>query len=76
MGKGRPQQQEMNRSGHTPLDPDNAEARAQQQRIPPDKGGKRRSVPADNREGHRPKRDQDRPVELGGAGHGTGRKER
>jgi hypothetical protein len=31
------------------------------------------AVPEANRPGHHPEREQDKPVELGGAGHGDGR---
>lgn len=74
MGKGRPQQQEISRSGHTPVDQDNFEERAVD--APPRDEETVGPRPPDNRPGHRPEKDQDKPVELGGAGHGTGPRKR
>jgi hypothetical protein len=39
---------------------------------PSDEGGPTGPVPEANRPGHHPEREQDKPVELGGAGHGDG----
>ncbi|HVL32686.1 MAG TPA: hypothetical protein VM600_03795 [Actinomycetota bacterium] len=69
MGKGRPQQQEINRSGHTPVDPDHREEVAANGLPDPKTKG---DVPPENRPGHHPDKEQDQPQEMGGAGHGTG----
>lgn len=60
---GRPQQPELNRSGNTPLQPDSIESEleARKQKRPgegDDAGG---PVPEENRPGHHPDRDQDKP---------------
>jgi hypothetical protein len=73
MGKGRRHQPEMNYSGNAELQKTEEErAKRATAMVAEEHGGPRR--PRDNEEGHRPKRDQDRPTVRGGAGHGTGPK--
>jgi hypothetical protein len=77
MAKGRPQQQEISRSGHTPVDQDNMAEQAAEEKPPADKDGKKGArVPRASRPGHHPSKDQDKPPQLGGAGHGGGKRKR
>lgn len=59
---GRPQQEELARSGRTDLDPDHAETRigGRGHRAPRDEGTAL-PVPEENEPGHRPEREQDKP---------------
>lgn len=63
MGKGgaRPQSEELNRSGHVPLGEHGVEGKANQAVAADDVPGGA-PVPEENRPGHRPERDQDKPV--------------
>ncbi len=65
----KPQQPELHRSRRTPADHDSREDPdlASEGEQP---GGSTPRVPKDNRPGHHPEREQDKPEELGGAGHG------
>jgi hypothetical protein len=67
---GVPQQPELRRSRRSPVDPRSVKEQRLDER--PDEHGRSAPVPEDNVEGHHPEREQDKPVELGGAGHGTG----
>lgn len=62
----RPQQQEIERSGHTPIDQESRDAFGPA--SPPDESGRTGRVPRDNRPGHHPPREEDKPVWAGGAG--------
>ena len=66
----RPQQQEMARSGRTPVDQESRDAFGGA--TPPEHTGRTGRVPPDNRPGHHPPRDQDKPVWAGGAGRRDG----
>jgi hypothetical protein len=68
---GVPQQPELRRSRRSPVDPHSAEQERLHER--PDEDAPRGPVPEDSTPGHHPPREQDKPVELGGAGHGGGR---
>jgi hypothetical protein len=68
---GVPQQPELRRSRRSPVDPESFEEHRVHER--PEDDPPKGSVPPDNRPGHHPPREQDKPVELGGAGHGGGR---
>ncbi len=69
----RPQQQEIARSERGDVV---QEAREQRAGDVPSEEGATGPVPEENRAGHRPERDQDKPEELGGAGRGRGPKKR
>ncbi len=58
----RPQSEELNRSGKTPLDPDSIESDLEARRQPTDQSGPTGPVPPENQPGHEPERDQDQPV--------------
>lgn len=62
----RPQQQEIERSGRTPVDQDSRDAFGTA--TQPKDTGRTGRVPPDNRPGHHPPRDQDKPVWARGAG--------
>lgn len=57
---GKPQQPELHRSGHTPVDADHA-AEVAERAPAPRAPGRSRSVPPENRPGHHPEVEQDRP---------------
>lgn len=58
---GRPQEQELQRSGNTPLDPDHVAAQAAHHPPAPHDEPHRGPVPPDNRAGHHPDHEQDQP---------------
>ncbi len=68
----KPQQPELGRSDRTPLN-QGAEVDTGDNSDPGESGHQGR-IPEDNRPGHHPEREQDKPVQLGGAGHGTNKK--
>lgn len=55
----RPQQQELARSQHTPLDPSERARQSEQAGAPPEDSPD--AIPDENEPGHRPERDQDKP---------------
>jgi hypothetical protein len=60
----RPQQPELERSGHTPIDQEHRDDLGPA--VPPPEKGRTRVPPA-NRPGHHPALEQDKPVWAGGA---------
>lgn len=58
---GRPQDQELQRSGNTPLDPDHVAAQAAHHPPAPVDEPQGGPVPVENQPGHRPDHDQDKP---------------
>jgi hypothetical protein len=64
-----PQQPELRRSEKSAVDQDAWQDEATS--APPAHQGRSGPVPPDNAPGHRPDRDQDKPVALGGAGYGS-----
>ena len=62
----RPQQQEIERSGRTPVDQESRDGLGSS--TMPEPAGRTGRVPAANRQGHHPPREQDKPVWAGGAG--------
>jgi hypothetical protein len=71
---GKPQQPELLRTGRSPVDPGSWEEHELHGR--PSTDGPLGPVPDASSALHHPEREQDKPVELGGAGHGTGRRRR
>lgn len=73
----KPQQQELARSGRAATDPSSRSKREAMiaETLPPGEGGVDRT-PEENRPGHRPERDQDKPEVVGGAGRPRGRRKR
>lgn len=63
-----PQQPGLRRSGLTDTTQDAWDSKATSE--PPAESGNAGPVPEENRPGHHPEAEQDRPPELGGAGHG------
>jgi hypothetical protein len=57
----RPQSEELNRSGKTPLDPDSIGGNLDAHDRPHDEGRTGTPVPPDNRPGHHPDVEQDQP---------------
>ncbi len=58
----RPQSEELNRSGTTEIDPDSIESDLEARRQPDDCSGPAGPVPPENRPGHHPEREQDKPA--------------
>ncbi len=65
---GTPQQPELRRSRRSAVDPESYEEHRVHDR--PEDDPAIGPVPAASRQGHHPEKEQDRPRELGGAGHG------
>jgi hypothetical protein len=65
-----PQQPELRRSEYTDADQDAWDLKAEEPRSGKGTGGPQ-PVPEDNQPGHHPDHEQDKPVDLGGAGHGS-----
>lgn len=59
----KPQQPELHRSGTTPADPASAKTAVTTSSAPPVKGEGPGPVPEDNRPGHHPAHEQDKPVD-------------
>jgi hypothetical protein len=68
---GVPQQPELRRSRRSPVDPHSQKEQRLDERL--EQSGPQGPVPEESAEGHHPEREQDKPVQLGGAGHGRGR---
>jgi hypothetical protein len=59
-GQSKPQQPEIDRSGRGRVDPDQTKAKQDVWKAPAEKG-RRGAIPPENRPGHHPDKEQDKP---------------
>jgi hypothetical protein len=71
----KPQQSEMSRAGHSPVDQDSRHDQPDLAAGLEDEG-RRGKIPPEKRRARQPRADQDKPRSVGGAGHGRGKRKR